>query len=694
MLPEKLSRKTTSVFFLLALVFSLLDISKVFIDPHCLAFDSNDDANHTFINLQQWRRIASQGEWPMMNVYNNFGTPLIGDVITYPLSPLAVTYAFLPGPKAMTVNRVLIGFLTLLVLFIFYQRRFPKVLSIGLGLSTFYSPGFIWHSAHHHFQLTLLILTCFILLQETFTQRMSAVSYLGMCALSIIMFLGVSLNVVMILCLMIIGYQFFLSGSVNEKSFWIVVSALVCGLVAVFPDTWLFTEAAGRSIRKLAEYPVASIIGPNKIFTAPIVAASIYTAALFREKRTRDAWLILCLGVIPFGIVLFSRVMPLLWQQIPLLGATDVVRLTWGAGIFLMMGVGGLLLRWLKLNEQWRLEIFLCFLATASDAYFLTFRQEWSSAARLVLAPIWGMIGIFFIGWLLAGAAGRKFIQEKTMANFMTGFIGSAVVVFFLYYAFFDVMGLSYPKICHIGGRPSFSLESSQDFPMPKLLAMIPKNSRVAYNFNTILGLDLRGAREGIFGSGARSTIMSNADFGVRLFNKGLVQFDNYTGDYHFSPPWRANILQQLGIDYVVEQKLDLPLLKQGWNVLGQEEGVFLYQNPLPTSVVFLKNRDEITPLSFIVQGNGLDVKIPNNLQTGQQLIISLLGIPGWRAWIDGHESSFVEGNNKFLVLSVTPQDHLVRVRYEPIAPGMIFAFFLLALTIPGLVIITCRLRR
>jgi hypothetical protein len=225
---------------------------------------------------------------------------------------------------------------------------------------------------------------------------------------------------------------------------------------------------------------------------------------------------------------------------------------------------------------------------------------------------------------------------------------------------------------------------------LPESLLVIPKNSRVAYDFNTILGLDSRGAREGLFGSGARSTIMTNADFCIGLFNKGLIQFDNYTGDYHFCPPWRAKEFQNFGIAYVVQQKNDKTLVDQGWKQTEPDKGVFLYQNPFPTGVVFLKKGEEISPVPFVVQGNGLNVQLPLHLQGPQQLVISLLKIPGWRAWIDGHESRFLEGENKFLVLSVSPEDHFVRVRYVPFPPGLIFLSFLIALAIPLLVVKSC----
>jgi len=664
MLLKNVQRQSLVLFIFLALSFSLLDISKVFFDPHCLAFDLNDDANHTFVNLQQWRRIISQGEWPMMNVYNNFGTPLIGDVITYPLSPLSLTYALLPGPQAMTINRLLISVFTLFLLFIFYHRRFPRGISIGLGLCTFYAPGFLWHSAHHHFQLSLLLLTAFILLQETFSQRMSAGTYLGMCAISILMFMSISLNVVMILAILIVGYQIYLSGDVKEKSFWIVVSAFGCGFLAVFPDILLFTQAASRSMRKLAEYPVASTEGPNKIFLTPIIAAGIYCIALFREKNYKQSALIFWLGVFPFGIVLLSQTVPILWKQIPLLGATDVVRLTWGASIFLMLGAGGLILKW---------QVFICLIALGVDAFYVPFRQDWIFWGKWLLTIGWLVTVIGFIGWVKLGRG-------------MIWLITCTVVIFYLYYGFFAVLGFAFPRMPHVRGLAAFSLDGSEKYPLPKALLVIPKNSRVAYDYNSIYGFDLRGATEGIFGSGARSTIMTNEDFTLGLFNQGLIKFDNYTGDYHFSQPWRAHDLQELGISYVMQGQ-GAPLPDPGWKLVEEEQGAQLYQNPLSAGVVYLKKGEVISPIPFLVQGNGFDIALPAHHQDTQKLVISLLKIPGWHVWIDGHEGCFQDDASKFLVLPVSAGDHFIKVRYAPISPVFIFLCFMMALVFPMAII-------
>jgi len=677
-------RGTLAFFFLVAFLFSLLDISKVFFLPHCFAFDVNDDANHTFVNLEQWRRILAQGEWPMMNVYNNFGTPLLGDVITYPLSPLAITHALVPGPVAMTINRGLMGLLSLFLLFIFYHRRFSQRMSIGLGLCTFYSAGFLWHSAHHHFQMSLALLTAIFILQEVFTRRMSAGIYFEICALSIVLFLSVSLNVVLIMGFWIAGYQVYLSGGWKKKSLWFVLSGFLCGVIAAFPDILCFLEATTRSIRCLAQYPVISFDGPNNIFLTPVVAACIYSFILFREKSRREAGLVWWLGVVPYGIVLLARVFPALWNKLPLLGATDIVRLTWGASIFLMIAAGGLLLRWRQLAPGWKWQIFACLLFVGLDAHALPFRLEWMGL-RFILTVICALIGISFGCWVLMGAP-QDALKDAKIARLMAGFTGGAVLVFYLYYGFWDVLGFAFPQICHVTGRASFSIDGTEKYLLPQAALVIPKNSRVAYDFNTISGFDLRGASEGLFGAGARSTIMTNRDFAKSLISRGLIKFDNYTGDYHFSGPWKAEYLQELGISYVVELKNDEILRSQGWKQIKVDRGVYSYQNPLPAGVVFFKKDKDISPVPFAVKGNGLDIHFPLHRQGPQELVISLLHIPGWRAWVDGREVKLFENENKFLMLTVSSGDHFVRLRYAPFSPWVIFLCVFLALVFPAII--------
>ena len=83
-------------------------ILKTFFFPGCLAFDSSDEANSAFVNLFAAREIWAAGEIPFINLFQNFGSPILGDSLTFPFSIQSLFYIFLDAPVAMTVSRFVI----------------------------------------------------------------------------------------------------------------------------------------------------------------------------------------------------------------------------------------------------------------------------------------------------------------------------------------------------------------------------------------------------------------------------------------------------------------------------------------------------------------------------------------------------------------------------------------------------------
>ena len=127
-----MDRQEIWVALYLALTVSILLLVKVFLYDQCYLFDTNDDVNHTFVNLKAAQDILRQGALPSINLYNNFGTPLLGDALTFPFAIQSITYWFLPDHLAMTANRVVISFLTIIFLFLF-SLCFFFLISVGLG---------------------------------------------------------------------------------------------------------------------------------------------------------------------------------------------------------------------------------------------------------------------------------------------------------------------------------------------------------------------------------------------------------------------------------------------------------------------------------------------------------------------------------------------------------------------------------
>ena len=108
---------STAIVLLLILSVIILFISKVVLYESCFLFDSNDDSNHTFVNLFESFRHLKSLQLPFINIFNNFGTPLLGDALTYPFSIASLTYLLFDPQLAMTINRIASATLILLLFF-------------------------------------------------------------------------------------------------------------------------------------------------------------------------------------------------------------------------------------------------------------------------------------------------------------------------------------------------------------------------------------------------------------------------------------------------------------------------------------------------------------------------------------------------------------------------------------------------
>src|SRR5687768_12750289 len=133
----------------LAIVFAavtvgLLILVKVIIYPDCYSFDAHDEANHAFPGLHVAQEAIRAGELPTINFYNNFGVPLLGDALTYPLSLQATTYYFLDGPLAMTVNRFVIAVLTVVAAFGFFRIYLSVFPALVCAVLIYFNPVAFW----------------------------------------------------------------------------------------------------------------------------------------------------------------------------------------------------------------------------------------------------------------------------------------------------------------------------------------------------------------------------------------------------------------------------------------------------------------------------------------------------------------------------------------------------------------------
>ena len=110
--------------FILSLSVGFIILSKTLIYPQCFSYDNHDDANHAFPNLHVSRQAILAGELPTINFFNNFGSPILGDALTYPFAMHSLTYWFFESHIAMTINRIFFTSLTIYLGYVFYRKYF------------------------------------------------------------------------------------------------------------------------------------------------------------------------------------------------------------------------------------------------------------------------------------------------------------------------------------------------------------------------------------------------------------------------------------------------------------------------------------------------------------------------------------------------------------------------------------------
>src|SRR3990170_2637532 len=120
--------QTGSVISKVLVIFSLFIIPSYFIycilsHPGIYPIDLNDESSHTFVEIPMVHDALMDGHILKMNLFNNFGTPLLGDPISSPFALHSITYLFFKPHIALLINKTLLSFLSVLVLFFFYRRR-------------------------------------------------------------------------------------------------------------------------------------------------------------------------------------------------------------------------------------------------------------------------------------------------------------------------------------------------------------------------------------------------------------------------------------------------------------------------------------------------------------------------------------------------------------------------------------------
>lgn len=687
---QKTPKVQTLIFFgLVPLLAGILVILKVFYLKDCFAFDLNDDANHTFVHFKVVRDILAQGQLPLINIFNNFGTPFTGDLLTYPFGIHAWTYYILPDYLALTFNRFMLAALTVAAFTACYRRLMSLAAASICAVLTLWTPIFLWVFAHHHYQATLFFYAVLLLLQDKLI-REEKLRFLIFFFFAFVLFL-LSANIVGVILFIpfLAVHHFVAAARFRGKTFLATMGAVLAAFLLVFPDTLSFVSAIGGSSRVAEVYPaefpstvkglllhMAGQVNPgfgvhgNLYVSIPVVfmaGAGVWSLLGEKEKaRRRLALTALILGFLPLLLVPFLMRFQEIYHRILLLRSVDITRLWWASTPFLMIGVGA----GMDALAGLRLRAKVVLLMTGLLAVVMVlyrFGIHWARFGEVYRVPVY----LLFIGLVLylnvknrAGAGASRAVRPMMFSFFALVLLGAA------FPAFAGITGLLDLHQCRKASH-HFSEKSDKGAMFPKLLTLMEPGSRFAAEYHSSRGVDLRAPLYGFHGSAGRSVLLSR-QLAERFFRDNLIFDDGTPLTYHFHRPWNSEKYAELGIRYIIPIDIVDPegvytfLKNQGWKLRGREGISSLWENPYYDGMIFLQTERGRFPVTdFDVIGNHIRVTLPP-VKSPQKLVATFHSLPGWKAEVDGREREIESGEGEMILVEIRPGEKTLWLRYQP----------------------------
>lgn len=676
---------STAIVLLLILSVIILFISKVVLYESCFLFDSNDDSNHTFVNLFESFRHLKSLQLPFINIFNNFGTPLLGDALTYPFSIASLTYLLFDPQLAMTINRIASATLILLLSFKFFSKYFSNTTSFILSLVLLFTPGILWNLAHHHYQLAIPF---FLLIIYFISSNNKSNNYNSILLFLIFIFylLSVSIQLVVFSLPFIFLYNFIENRKRLKSTIFIFISASILTL----PHHILFFEYISQSVR-LGFTPYVGIItsirdlilslfvplsewstfGVNGHFTintymssAFIVLSTIglYSAIKYKYKFLK---LFLFLGLIPF---ISAYLIQFRLYDLSIFKSIDSLRLIWFASPFLMLPLGYFLDNLDKMHKNQNIRWFSFFLGfTMLIIYFLPHGVDEFNDVGSIHFLVFFLLVIFLL----------RFSYNGNSFYFIIILIPKFILLLALIPIIYSILGFSY-KSCSAPNHYFNKQEKIKIFP-ENIADDLKPFSRATFIEQPGSGNDLKLVYSNVLGSASRS-IISSKKLQRILKEQNIIQLSD---NYFFKPPWNFEVLNKLNIRYIISSSED-DKLNYEWNFLKKEDKYYIYENPVKPSIASYEKdnfKSFINKINLIP--NGIQLNVKGIDLSNHKIKISLFNHKYWNAYFDGKKNKIysddlgmmvIDPNGEtFDILTIKYGDSLIKYFLISIIFGLLF---------------------
>ncbi|PWU21576.1 MAG: hypothetical protein C5B50_01395 [Verrucomicrobia bacterium] len=652
-------------------------ISRAFHGDGFLPLDASDEPAETFVQVPMAQSALSSGDILKINLFNNFGTPILGDPVVCPFAPHALTYAVFRPAVAMLINKFLMAALTMAALTAFFASYMPRGIASFCAFLAFSSPAFFYFFQYHPHQGALFYFTLGLLAWRRFAVSSSSPARrsLGEGGFSssillyvalLLFFVGVGTNGVLLGSAFILAFAL-LTTVGNWRALLFGLSLGATAFIAVHPHFVEFFRLAADSARKDFDYQTLVRVSPGDLvgglffrrdlnemnwgivadifYSWPLLilivaGLSLSIANAMRSGNTENQSPGLALGIVPLLVVLFLRFFHDLAARIPLLKAMNVTRILWFSDIFLMFAAGIALdairkrIAFLRRGAQERGIHAASPSAATSPLDSPTSKRELKRPQGRAPGPAL----IVFGGIALAGATlwirGVAFYKE---ANFWS---------------------------CE---------ESYTQFQPARFLADMEPGKRLATLFDVFpMSQDAKANAHGILGSAGRA-ITLDRQFRDLLLSHHLIKpgFHGMTYSFVAAPP---ETLSRFGIRYCLSDNPSDSLAQWGWVLRdrvsdrSRQHQLLLYENPIPATPLYIDGSKIEFIQNYRLGVNEIEADLPATNSTFE-VTVTFLNRPGWKAFVDGKPAVINSSPEHFIKVTVHQTTNVpskLLLKYEP----------------------------
>ena len=667
---------STAVVILALLIIPLYYVYCIVSHPGVYPMEMSDESAHTFVEIPMAHKALLDGHILKMNLFNNFGSPLIGDPISCPYALHSVTYLFFKPHIAMLASKILLAFLSVLVLFLFYRRRKLSGFSAMLtALLTYTAPiFFFFHHNHPHqgilFYFPLILLFTDLTVAHPDKRRHYFLLFISFA----LFFLGVGINGILFGLPFIFIYALVQSQYRIRLFSKIFLLPLLSALILTHSHLFYFLKISGLTWR--SGYDMAAALGitfkdimdsltfPPERLTLPysqltfnysipvIILSALGTIRFFNKRKTPDLTIFLILGLVPFLGVLGFMSYSWLQSALPVLRPVAIPRLYWFSTVFFMIPLGLLID---DLKDRKVSAAFVGYSTIISSVLLglfvlvMKFEMPYVRLLLYIFSPVILLAAYYFhfskrnwnrlIYYLFCGAL--LFVLTLPRFGTFKQIVNNWYYVELLYY-----------------------------FMPPHFIEEMEPYYRLSSEMNPHIGADQKIGSHSIFGSAGRSIIMNGG-------LKSHLQKNDLIADYGMAytiSPGTPEKLAKYGIRYFSAVGTSSPLVLEnlGWRWIGPQvistdfKYITLYENPLrPSPVYFLCDGQMNFIYDYKIAYDRIDLEMPDTACKGAEVVATFVDWPGWKATIDGKPADIFKKDDQFIRLNWNGGKKVVLV-FEP----------------------------